>query len=183
MALNGIRAVPLMAYNGKRSLRLLNGKSAFLFNVILCHSASETSDCHSLSFNAILGAHLTNYNGTRTAAEAESRPKGGCCNRRLSGLMGDGAKIHFQTQSHSKHEYLRQQTTTDRRQVCRGATSWANHLYTKKRKSGWLLLFLGDIDLGNDAQNRSPPLATDTRKGCNRFFNKTHHWFIGQNST
>ncbi|MBR2961691.1 MAG: hypothetical protein IKC42_01500, partial [Alistipes sp.] len=53
----------------------------------------------------------------------------------------------------------------------------------KKRKSGWLLLFLGDIDLGNDAQNRYPPLATDTRKDCNRFFNKTNHWFIGQNST
>ena len=53
---------------------------------------------------------------TRPAAEAESRPKGGCYNRRLSGLMGDGAKIYFQTQSHSKHGYLRskQQPTIDK---------------------------------------------------------------------
>ena len=54
--------------------------------------------------------------GTRTAAEAESKPKGGCCNQRLSGLMGDVAKISFQTQSHSKHEYLhsKQQPTIDK---------------------------------------------------------------------
>lgn len=51
----------------------------------------------------------------RTAAAVESRPKGGCCNQRLSGLLGDVAKIYFQTQSHSKHEYLhsKQQPTID----------------------------------------------------------------------
>lgn len=60
--------------------------------------------------------YRTRNSGTRTAAEAESRPKGGCCNRRLSGLMGDVAKISFQTQSHSKHENLRskQQPTIDK---------------------------------------------------------------------
>ena len=35
---------------------------------------------------------------TRTAAAAESRPHGGCYNRRLSGLMGDVTKIYFQAQ-------------------------------------------------------------------------------------
>ena len=56
------------------------------------------------------------YKRTRPAAEAESKPKGGCCNRRLSDLMGDVAKISFQTQSHSKHEYLhsKQQPTIDK---------------------------------------------------------------------
>ena len=41
---------------------------------------------------------------------------GGCCNRRLSGLVGDVAKIHFQTQSHSNPEDLRskQQPTIDK---------------------------------------------------------------------
>ena len=54
--------------------------------------------------------------GTRTAAEAESRPKGGCCNQRLSGLMSDVAKIYFRTQSLGKHEDLRskQQPTADK---------------------------------------------------------------------
>ena len=58
----------------------------------------------------------TRSSGTRTAAEAESKPKGGCCNQRLSGLMGDVAKISFQTQSHSKHEYLhsKQHPTIDK---------------------------------------------------------------------
>ena len=60
--------------------------------------------------------YRTRSSGTRTAAEAESKPKGGCCNQRLSGLMGDVAKISFQTQSHSKHEYLhsKQQPTIDK---------------------------------------------------------------------
>ena len=64
----------------------------------------------------IVANYQAHNNTTRTAAEAESRPKGGCCNRRLSGLMGDVAKIYFQAQSHSKHEYLRskQQPTTDK---------------------------------------------------------------------
>ena len=54
--------------------------------------------------------------GTRPASAAESRPKEGCCNQRLSGLMGDVAKISFQTQSHNKHEYLhsKQQPTIDK---------------------------------------------------------------------
>ena len=53
--------------------------------------------------------------GARTAAEAESRAKGGCCNRRLSGLMSDVTKIYFQAQSLGKHEDLRskQQPTQD----------------------------------------------------------------------
>ena len=75
---NGIKWHSDYALNGtqwQRSLRLLNGKSAFLFNVIPCHSASETSDCHSLSFNAILGAHLTNHNGTRTGLERRQKPR------------------------------------------------------------------------------------------------------------
>ena len=64
----------------------------------------------------IIADYRTRSSGTRTAAAAESRPKGGCCNRRLSCLMGDVAKIYFQTQSHSKHEYLRskQQPTIDK---------------------------------------------------------------------
>ena len=64
----------------------------------------------------IVADSRTHSNGTRTAAEAESKPKGGCCNQRLSGLMGDVAKISFQTQSHSKHEYLhsKQQPTIDK---------------------------------------------------------------------
>ena len=63
---------------------------------------------------------MTDYrirsSGTRTVAAAESRPKDGCCNRRLSGLLGDVGKIYFQTQSHSKHEYLhsKQQPTIDK---------------------------------------------------------------------
>ena len=54
------------------------------------------------------------FSGARTAAAAESRPKGGCCNRRLSCLMGDVAKF-FQTPSPGKHAYLRskQQPTID----------------------------------------------------------------------
>ena len=64
----------------------------------------------------IVTDYRTRSSGTRTAAEAESKPKGGCCNQRLSGLMGDVAKISFQTQSHSKHEYLhsKQQPTIDK---------------------------------------------------------------------
>ena len=64
----------------------------------------------------ILVNYRTRSSGTRTAAEAESRPKEGCCNRRLSGLVGDVAKISFQTPSHCKHEYLRskQQPTIDK---------------------------------------------------------------------
>ena len=64
----------------------------------------------------IVADYRTRSSGTRTAAEAESKPKGGCCNQRLSGLMGDVAKISFQTQSHSKHEYLhsKQQPTIDK---------------------------------------------------------------------
>ena len=54
----------------------------------------------------IVTDYRTRSSGTRTAAEAESKPKGGCCNQRLSGLMGDVAKISFQTQSHSRHGYL-----------------------------------------------------------------------------
>ena len=64
----------------------------------------------------IVTDYRTRSSGTRTAAAAESKPKGGCCNQRLSGLMGDVAKISFQTQSHSKHEYLhsKQQPTIDK---------------------------------------------------------------------
>ena len=53
---------------------------------------------------------------SRTAAEAESRPKRGCCNQRLSGLMGDVTKIYFRTQSLGKHEDLhsKQQPTADK---------------------------------------------------------------------
>ena len=55
---------------------------------------------------------LTDYQAdtrTRTAAEAKSRVRKGCCNRRLSGLVGDVAKIYFRAQSHSKHDDLRTQ--------------------------------------------------------------------------
>ena len=64
----------------------------------------------------IVPDYRTRSIGTRPASAAESRPKGGCCNRRLSGLMGDVAKISFQTQSHSKHEYLhsKQHPTIDK---------------------------------------------------------------------
>ena len=91
----------------------------FRYSIIPCHSAIETSACHlSLRLD-----HLRSSENqkppppwTRPAAAAESRPKGGCCNQRLSGLMGDVAKISFQTQSHSKHEYLhsKQQPTIDK---------------------------------------------------------------------
>ena len=52
----------------------------------------------------------------RTAAAGESRPKEGCCNRRLAGLSGVGAKIYFLTQSPDNHGYLRskQQPSADK---------------------------------------------------------------------
>ena len=50
---------------------------------------------------------LPECTGTRTAAAVESRPQRGCCNRRLSCLLGELAKIYFQTYSRNKHESLR----------------------------------------------------------------------------
>ena len=77
---------------------------------------------------------------TRPAAEAESRPKGGCYNRRLSGLMGDGAKIYFHPQSHSKHEYLRskRQPTADKSAEAPHADRvlfWANEKELSEKKT------------------------------------------------
>ena len=79
--------------------------------------SNKTSDPNrSLVKCNIVTDYRTRSSGTRTAAAAESKPKGGCCNWRLSELMGDVAKISFQTQSHSKHEYLhsKQQPTIDK---------------------------------------------------------------------
>ena len=70
----------------------------------------------------------------RTAAEAESRPKGGCCNRRLLELGNEALKTCFHNSSLHKHNNLRKQTTTDQKQVSRGATSRRVPLDAQKKE-------------------------------------------------
>ena len=70
--------------------------------------------------NAFINIELHGPNclctGTRTAAAVESRLQRGCCNRRLSCLLCEIAKIYFRTYSRNKHESLqsKQQPIVDK---------------------------------------------------------------------
>ena len=89
MAINGIRATPLMAYNGSAIRDCLMTGRLFLFFAIKCHSATNGSDCHSLPLNAIYFADFFGQQNKRRSIDLLY-----CCGLRISHSLARSINSH-----------------------------------------------------------------------------------------